>query len=63
MLRGLLFAAFVAVSFASVSASGIDGPDAGNWTVGECILAQFAMEFTVHHNVSDADQTMVYFFI
>ena len=37
----------------------VTGPDAGNWTVGDCILTQFAMEFSIHFNKSDVNQTMV----
>ena len=33
----------------------VTGPDAGNWTVGDCILAQFAMEFSIHFNKSDVN--------
>ena len=40
-------------------ASSVEGPDAGNWTVGNCILAQFAMEYTVHYNNSNVNQTIV----
>jgi len=33
--------------------------DAGNWTVGDCILAQFAIEVTVHYNTKDFNETMI----
>jgi hypothetical protein len=32
--------------------------DTGNWTVGNCILAQFAMEITLHPNKTDANSTL-----
>jgi hypothetical protein len=65
MLRSLLLAAISATILVSSSNSvlaaspQVVGPDAGNWTVGNCILAQFAMEFQIHFNNSDHNQTMV----
>jgi hypothetical protein len=59
MFRCILTVAFFAASLTTAASSEIKGPDAGNWTVGDCILAQFAMEFTVHFNNSDVNQTMV----
>ncbi len=29
-------------------------PTVGSWTVGNCIMAQFAMEFTYHPNKTDS---------
>lgn len=50
--------------FPSASAKGLDGKavtnykmDAGNWSVGDCILAQFAMEFTVHTDEAKKNAT------
>ena len=34
--------------------SDLDAADAGNWTVGDCILAQFAMEVKVHYSSNDS---------
>ena len=62
-LATALLASCLAPASASASGSGVNGPDAGNWTVGECIMAQFAMEFTVHYNNSDTNQTMVNLFV
>ena len=33
--------------------------DTGNWTVGGCILAQFAMEVSLHPNKTDGNATWV----
>ena len=58
----LLVPALLAILFQTspiLASEILAGPDAGNWTVGDCILAQFAMEFSIHFNKSDVNQTMV----
>lgn len=32
--------------------------DTGNWTVGDCILAQFAIDITLHPNATDKNETL-----
>jgi len=38
---------------------GDEDADIGNWTVGKCILAQFAMEITLHANTTHQNETTV----
>ena len=40
-------------------APSVSAADTGNWTVGNCILAQFAMEVTLHPNHTHPNVTQV----
>ena len=49
------FGSFGAVSSMSPTVNAInvnDSEHVGNWSVGNCILAKFAMNFTVSYNIS-----------
>jgi len=47
------------VAFTSNQMLGDEDADIGNWTVGNCILAQFAMEITLHPNKTNPNATTV----
>ena len=45
--RALCFVLLTAGEFFIVSSKEVETVDIGNWHVGDCILAEFAMNFTV----------------
>lgn len=44
----LAAAALAAASLPAAAEAGLTDADVGNWTVGDCIMAQFAMELVAH---------------
>jgi len=55
----LLVATATAMEFAPATVRSDEAADTGNWTVGNCILAQFAMEITLYPNKTNPNVTEV----
>ena len=60
MLLGLVSTAWAdATTPAPPTSQDLTDADVGNWTVGDCILAQFGMEFTIRLDKEDLNDTLV----